>query len=452
MSQGSLGQVFCDFLMRELRKGFPNIPQGTRIAFAEDGGGETDKPDRLRHEAICRDSRFQTEGTERKVCWELETEKNEEKPDDRKLDTVQEAFFRMVFDELERTLGDLLYIEAIEERIIRKSAQTPGQDPLVKALIGNLLDSKWLTQQYINGILEKEGLPPQEVLIQIAAQRYERRIVKTRIYFTDSYNFGGSDLKLLGTEDLEEMRFRLENLRTMRKLMEMSGENSGLVVWRREAGDCVVGVTDGENNHLWKGEVEFFGHLCWRLKKKGTVLFEYREGRGKIPGLEGALQSERWKEELKALCRQLEESGITICEERIESIAESLTIQEHGTSIVFMEGDMLEQEVKRLSEFKRAYRIEPFPILERNEKIYGLSAIDGAVLADGEGRCHGVGAILDGEMIIQGDPGRGAKYNSVSNYVTWVCRKYSAKDGDSGKKRWCFGIVFSEDKTIDIVS
>lgn len=89
----------------------------------------------------------------------------------------------------------------------------------------------------------------------------------------------------------------------------------------------------------------------------------------------------------------------------VEEILNVLREQSHGTSIVFMQKDMFIEETRRLTNFKRAYGIS-FDMLRNKDKLLGISAVDGAILADIEGRCHCVGAILDGEAVMKGDAGR----------------------------------------------
>lgn len=83
-----------------------------------------------------------------------------------------------------------------------------------------------------------------------------------------------------------------------------------------------------------------------------------------------------------------------------------------------MDDTLLEQEVKRLWEFKRACRVEEFFMINSVEAMKGIAGIDGALIADFNGYCHAAGAILDGEMMGAGRSNRGARYNSIENYVS----------------------------------
>lgn len=74
--------------------------------------------------------------------------------------------------------------------------------------------------------------------------------------------------------------------------------------------------------------------------------------------------------------------------------------------------------------------------------VLNLTSIDGAVLVDFDGNCYAIGFILDGDMAIKGNIGRGARYNSAVNYI----ERQKKKGNDF------FAVIFSEDKTIDIYS
>lgn len=79
----------------------------------------------------------------------------------------------------------------------------------------------------------------------------------------------------------------------------------------------------------------------------------------------------------------------------------------------------------------------------------GIASIDGAIIADIDGRFHVVGAILDGESVVEGNSGRGARYNSLVNYVNWIYKKYT-DTSEKIQKAWCFAVVLSEDGMVDL--
>ena len=139
-------------------------------------------------------------------------------------------------------------------------------------------------------------------------------------------------------------------------------------------------------------------------------------------------------------------------EKDIKDTIYALKEQAHGTSAVFLDGKAFEDELDRLDRSNRLCRIKPVSIKSGNggiekkrfrELLIGLSAIDGALIADYQGNIHAIGAILDGESVVEADMARGARYNSLKNYVNWLvgCREYESNQ--------CFEVIISEDGRID---
>lgn len=58
--------------------------------------------------------------------------------------------------------------------------------------------------------------------------------------------------------------------------------------------------------------------------------------------------------------------------------------------------------------------------------------------------CKAIGVIVDGETVKAGDPGRGARYNSLTNYVRWL----NSENRNANVN--CMAVVISEDGTLDI--
>lgn len=93
-------------------------------------------------------------------------------------------------------------------------------------------------------------------------------------------------------------------------------------------------------------------------------------------------------------------------------------LQTKGTIVIILESHTAESEVARLS--KTGVGIDKF--LLKKEHILNMTSIDGALIMDIEGNCHGMGIILDsGRESINGneinfDSSRGARYNSASKY------------------------------------
>ena len=115
-------------------------------------------------------------------------------------------------------------------------------------------------------------------------------------------------------------------------------------------------------------------------------------------------------------------------------------MQIHGTTLIFGNFKDIKNEAIRLSNYGRGMLISPVDLIEQREVITNITAIDGAIMLDYECRCYAIGVILDGDMVIKGKPERGARYNSVTNYV-----ERQKKAG-----RNFLAVVISEDRTIDL--
>jgi hypothetical protein len=92
-------------------------------------------------------------------------------------------------------------------------------------------------------------------------------------------------------------------------------------------------------------------------------------------------------------------------------LAQAAADAEHGTMLV-ISGDAA-SEAGRLG--AQAIVIDPTPVATAN--LGSLTAIDGAILLDPIGIMHAMGVILDGRATENGDPARGARYNSAVRYL-----------------------------------
>ena len=113
-----------------------------------------------------------------------------------------------------------------------------------------------------------------------------------------------------------------------------------------------------------------------------------------------------------------------------------------------MERDEAEQEVKRLCDMNRAIPVESNLKYNKTEEgengwhkaaFLGISNMDGALILDFDGNCKAISCIVDGKAVIPGRVERGARLNSIENYV------------GSKKKGICIGIVISEDGMVNIL-
>lgn len=352
----------------------------------------------------------------------------------------------IVTTELSKKITDTLYLHKMFD--LRKGMDFKKKEdwdkliknPTYKYFLGNLMDKEWLNRKYVRGSLKKYGLPSWRTFFEISAMFYEKRSICTSMYFFEK------------TEDIEK-KYVLQfdattrdcdsldsNLRSVRKLMEISGSENGLAIKLPEfIIEGVVEKTDSEDAICY---VEFDGHLSWRLRAAEETIFEYCEGEYKLPELE--LKDEVEAQFKKQLERLKEVSWLNEEQrERINIIINNIRAKaSHGAAIVFMSDDILKDEIKRLGKFCRVYPVIEFDLCNCKESLGGILGIDGAILAGMDGMGLAIGAILDGEIIVKGRSDRGSRYNSLVNYV------HILKDQKGCKQ--CFAVIFSEDGMIDI--
>ncbi len=234
-------------------------------------------------------------------------------------------------------------------------------------------------------------------------------------------------------------KFSSGNLRFVRKVLETAKGESVLVVGREGEEQVMRGIaTLGESVG---NQITFNGYLKWKLTGNGRELLHYEEGRFHF-------SDEKQTEVMGLDALHLEN------EKDIKDTIYALKEQAHGTSAVFLDGKAFEDELDRLDRNNRLCRIKPVSISKSEygeeekkrfrELLIGLSAIDGALIADYQGNIHAIGAILDGESVVEADMARGARYNSLKNYVNWLvgCREY--------ERNQCFAVIISEDGGIDV--
>ncbi|GFI24892.1 hypothetical protein IMSAGC011_03697 [Lachnospiraceae bacterium] len=105
---------------------------------------------------------------------------------------------------------------------------------------------------------------------------------------------------------------------------------------------------------------------------------------------------------------------------------------------------IIEEVDKRLSKYKRAFKVEKISLARKVDDIpKGIITIDGALFSDFDGNCYAVGVIVDGKIIVKGDSGRGARYNSLKNYVTLYKNNHP--------EDMCIAVILSEDGMINVI-
>lgn len=367
-------------------------------------------------------------------------------------------FSQIVLHVLTDNVTDLLQLESVvgilttyKETIVREmeakekltSSETIKkicEDKLVKQYCSKLFDGDWLINNYVSLALKDRGLPETEKILQLSAMRYETRESMTRLYFGNQNKVKlnmAFDPKMVNSDVLN---FKPENYRIIRKLMELAGVGYGVLIGNEDM--KVYGIVDAKKYKTSDSCIEINGYLRWSLKVGSEKIFEYSNGTYNLQKEKDEREIDNKFIRLKMFLKEKKWCDYEKIEELLKCLEEIKNTATHGTSIVFLESKLLEEKINGLSEHNKAYKIQKLKLLDAI-KISGLTAIDGAIMVDLNCDCMGIGAILDGKSLIAGNAGRGARYNSVKNYVRVI-----AEENISNK---CFAAVFSEDKTVDFI-
>lgn len=220
-----------------------------------------------------------------------------------------------------------------------------------------------------------------------------------------------------------------DNYRGVRKLLEVSSEEFSLI------GDTayIYGLGrikdyDGSQEDLFL--VKFTKHYTWELLHRNQrddldkILMEVIYGQPRLP--RPKIDKDKFSTVFKLIFPESEQNV-----NKLWPLIQEAANQAHGTMIVISSDALSDaNHLKGESTLIKPTALTP-------EIMQMVTAIDGAVLIDQNAICHAIGAILDGSALKEGDPTRGARYNSAKRYV-------------KGRNN-CIAVVISEDGTVDLV-
>lgn len=364
------------------------------------------------------------------------------------LDPVKQNFLVAIVElKKENRIQYRELIHYVIEQILADRNDINTVDGLVRSeFIPRMTASKRvLLENYVDYFLEKNRLPQAEVLIELSAEKYEGSESEARIYFDGCKRV--TNVEVLDELGKEARFIRSENRRMIRKMMEISKEGTVHLFAERqgETRDCLI--TKLVKGHAKTGlYIKFFGYLCWGIVCDEKEIVIYEKGRY-------LLNSSQEVKEYSAKIRKLEEKiGLSSMPEQLQSwfqadilckLIKVLEKQKHGTAVIITD---CRYEAERLCKLNRGILIKSNKgICWRDgiwdsKQLLGITSIDGAVLMDLDGNCMAIGVIVDGEAKIEGDTGKGARYNSIVNYVR-------QKD----KREVYLGIIVSEDGMIELI-
>ena len=272
------------------------------------------------------------------------------------------------------------------------------------------------------------------LLQALSAMTYEGAYINCKLYIPrfDTGSEKRTRRKGLDVAFSDPIPFLSDNLRQIRKLMELSDRNVALSV--SENGK-VRGITTQE---AYPNEcvVRIWGNLSWTITYEENRKVSFYNASYHIHTRDDA----PWhlSSAPALLPWQLSDEQMN----RIETVIMAAFRQHHGTIILISDPGTTESETKRLVDARRATGISPTDLYDTLFLVSHLTSIDGAVFMDTDCQCSCIGAILDGDVVTKGTPARGARFNSTVNYV-----KRRKELGQT-----FIGFVISEDGIVDAVS
>lgn len=373
------------------------------------------------------------------------------KKDIKPTDECSTSLYQMFLGVLIRNLDALRYtllFEYILGELVRNITDTAQALLQEEDFLNTFNEKRMLMQEYADWIINRYGLPELRILNELSATKYERRECNARVYFRKEEK---QVIERFGTQGKNNRLIKAGNLRMVRKLLETSNEN-GIDILAEKintpdgktayAIQALLTATD-DLDDVQQIYVKFKGYMHWSLTigKREVLIYyhgEYQLGYAK--------EGENYLDDIIKLQKNNKLEQVDI--QMLKDIVEVLKEQRHGTSVIFMERDEAEQEVKRLCDMNRAIPVESKLKYDNKEKgkngwhkaaLLGISNMDGALILDFDGNCKAISCIVDGKAVIPGRVERGARLNSIENYV------------GSKNKGTCIGIIISEDGMVNVV-
>lgn len=305
---------------------------------------------------------------------------------------------------------------------------------IISKSINDLL--KEAGKSLLSSILNSEGIiNPFDKLCKVSSLSYEKSFSNGKILLLEKdlilsiHNKPNINLLLTFEESIP-----LSSHRHIRKLLELSKKNIYLV----SDGDYVYSVAEFDEalynrtheEHFFT--VQFNSYYSWQLNHNGNKLMHVMHEEVFIP--KPRISYLYFYSEFKKIYPDVDTKKIV----NLYKLVLEASKQVKGTILVISKN--ARSEAYRLR--NQGFVIESTYI--SNSTIMSITSIDGAVLLDVNGFCHGIGVILDGVATEKGDPSRGARYNSAIRYIETISTNEHYSD--------CVAIVISEDGDIDIIS
>lgn len=295
---------------------------------------------------------------------------------------------------------------------------------VIDLLIKNSKESN-MTVLAAEEIMRLYQLPTVKEIIEYSELHYEGAENNSTLVFGNSSECYKS--KSIIFQSVIELS--LNNKRQVRKIMEMSDANHALLVE-----DKKIKALSYIDDDMFDCMIKFHGDKNWSLFIDKKLIFSSKKNQILFTHVKNT--NTYLMKLLKLQFPDLKKQEY----ERIEDVVKIACTQKHGTSIIVFKDAIVESQ--RLCKLRRGIMIEKVNLHENLEFIRHITSIDGAVFMDSNCNCVAIGIIVDGKSVMIGDSSRGARYNSIYNYIALKSIENIA----------CLGIIISEDGMIDMVS
>lgn len=257
---------------------------------------------------------------------------------------------------------------------------------------------------------------------ELSKQRYET-----------AENYGQLIVAKAGHTDIDmtlelEVPFDISEFRKTRKMLELSNEEIGVVC----DSYLVLGLGKVKTSYNVTKEsifnIRFKGIHCWNVYHAGINVLQIEYGLPQFS--KDVINKDIFFQEARRWFTEISVDDL----EHLFQLAVAATTQKKGAMLVIT--DKAKEEAVRFG--KRCISIKPQKL--HPSLLLSLTSIDGGVLIDPFGIAYAKGVILDGIVGVQGNAGRGSRYNSAVTY----CEHRSAY-------QISMIVVVSADGTVDLV-
>lgn len=255
----------------------------------------------------------------------------------------------------------------------------------------------------------------------IAAERYEGTASEGRLIICpQNHPDIAAKIKL-------QTPIKIYNYRGIRKLLEVSSSKMALLCDIESVWGLGIPLDTYQPSLENLFEIRFAEYHTWELFHADNIMLRVKYRQPRLP---------RARFDRGLFCDRVSKMfNINQATAKILIVAvEAAVAQRHGTMLVIT--PEAAAETKRLA--AQCTVIEP--VIVSRDIISHLSSVDGAILISPAGIVHSFGVILDGRASENGNPTRGARYNSAIRYI----------DGKLRHKINCLALIVSEDGYVDL--